>query len=134
MSEPVCNVRALEGLQFITETVKLLSPIEILGSKGEGVVFAKRITGADRVLLHVTLVDGTGSPSLEVTEYINTGNQISNSHIEKDRKKIKDDEKLSPILLVRDEKSGKVIIADGYHRMCAVYSFNEDAYIPCKIV
>jgi hypothetical protein len=27
-----------------------------------------------------------------------------------------------------------VVIADGYHRMCAVYSFEEDAIIPCKIV
>jgi hypothetical protein len=26
------------------------------------------------------------------------------------------------------------IIADGYHRLCAVYSLNEDALIPCKIV
>jgi hypothetical protein len=59
---------------------------------------------------------------------------ISNSHIEKDRKKIKSEMPLSPVLLVRDVKNGKVIIADGYHRMCAVYSFNEDAYIPCKIV
>jgi hypothetical protein len=28
----------------------------------------------------------------------------------------------------------KVIIADGYHRLCAVYSVDEDAMIPCKIV
>ena len=47
---------------------------------------------------------------------------------------IKDGEKLSPILLVRDSVNGKVIIADGYHRLCAVYSFDEDAVIPCKIV
>ena len=59
---------------------------------------------------------------------------ISNSHVEKDRKRIKDGKELSPILLVRDENNRKVIIADGYHRMCAVYSFSEDAYIPCKIV
>jgi disulfide oxidoreductase YuzD len=59
---------------------------------------------------------------------------ISNSHVDKDRKKIKDGEEISPIILVRDEKNGKVIIADGYHRLCAVYSFNEDAFIPCKIV
>ena len=59
---------------------------------------------------------------------------ISNSHVEKDRKKVKDQEQLSPILLVRDDKHGRVIIADGYHRMCAVYSFDEDACIPCKIV
>jgi hypothetical protein len=59
---------------------------------------------------------------------------VSNSHVEKDRGKIGDGKPLSPILLVRDEPSGKVIIADGYHRLCAVYSFNEDECIPCKIV
>ena len=59
---------------------------------------------------------------------------VSNSHVEKDRMKIQEGQGLSPILLVRDEQHGKVIIADGYHRMCAVYSFNEDAFIPCKIV
>jgi disulfide oxidoreductase YuzD len=59
---------------------------------------------------------------------------VSNSHVEKDQNKINDGEELSPILLVRDENNKKVIIADGYHRMCAVYSFNEDTYIPCKIV
>ena len=59
---------------------------------------------------------------------------ISNLHVEKDRKKIKDGKRLSPLLLVRDKANGKVVIADGYHRLCAVYSFDEDAPIPCKIV
>ncbi len=59
---------------------------------------------------------------------------VSNSHVEKDRKKIVAGESLSPIILVRDDRSRRVIIADGYHRMCAVYSFDEDAEIPCKIV
>jgi len=59
---------------------------------------------------------------------------ISNNHVEKDRKKIKDGKKLSPLLLVRDKLRGKVVIADGYHRLCAVYSFDEDAEVPCKIV
>ena len=58
----------------------------------------------------------------------------SNSHVEKDRDKIRAGQKLSPILLVRDGGNGKVVIADGYHRLCAVYSFDEDALIPCKIV
>ncbi len=58
----------------------------------------------------------------------------SNSHVEKDRDKIRAGQKLSPILLVRSGGNGKVIIADGYHRLCAVYSFDEDASIPCKIV
>jgi len=59
---------------------------------------------------------------------------ISNSQVEKNRRKIEDGNSLSPILLVRDERNGKVIIADGYHRMCAVYSYNQDELIPCKIV
>lgn len=59
---------------------------------------------------------------------------VSNDRVERDRKKIKDSEALSPILLVRDSVNGKVIIADGYHRLCAVYSFDEDLEIPCKIV
>ena len=59
---------------------------------------------------------------------------VSNSHVEKDRKKILAGNKLSPLLLVRDAKNGKVIIADGYHRMCSVYSFDEDAVISCKII
>ena len=59
---------------------------------------------------------------------------VSNSHVEKDRKKITKRIPLSPLLLVRDPKNSKVIIADGYHRLCAVYSFDEDQWIPCKIV
>lgn len=59
---------------------------------------------------------------------------ISNSHVEKDRRKIASGKGLSPILLVRDAIHGKVIIADGYHRLCAVYGHDEDALVPCKIV
>ncbi len=59
---------------------------------------------------------------------------ISNTHLEKDRRKIAAGKKLSPLLLVRDPERGKVVIADGYHRLCAVYGYDEDALIPCKIV
>jgi disulfide oxidoreductase YuzD len=59
---------------------------------------------------------------------------VSNSHVEKDRDKIIRKEKLSPLLLYRDTANGKLVIADGYHRLCAVYKFDEDAMIPCKIV
>ena len=59
---------------------------------------------------------------------------VSNSHVEKDSKKIANGLALSPLLLVREPYLGKVTIADGYHRMCAVYLVNEDALIHCKIV
>jgi disulfide oxidoreductase YuzD len=58
---------------------------------------------------------------------------VSDSHVEADRAKIIREEKLSPLLLYRDKAFGKLIIADGYHRVCAVYKFDEDAMIPCKI-
>jgi hypothetical protein len=54
--------------------------------------------------------------------------------IDKDRKKIKKHIPLSPVLLVRDASTAKVIIADGYYRLCALYDINEDSVIPCKIV
>jgi hypothetical protein len=59
---------------------------------------------------------------------------VSNVHVETDRKKIEEGHDISPLLLIRDPDNGKVIIADGYHRLCAVYSYDEDAVIPCKIV
>ncbi len=58
---------------------------------------------------------------------------VNNSHVKKYQLKIESGGAVSPLLLVRDTVNGKVVIADGYHRMCAVYSFDEDAVIPCRI-
>jgi len=58
---------------------------------------------------------------------------VVNSHVKKNEEKIMAGEEMSPLLLIRDSANGRLIIADGYHRMCAVYSFDEDAVIPCKI-
>jgi hypothetical protein len=59
---------------------------------------------------------------------------LANAHVKVDEKKIAAHEGLSPLLLVRDSANGRVIIADGYHRLCAVYAFDEDVVVPCKIV
>ncbi len=59
---------------------------------------------------------------------------VSNSHIVKNNTKIANGTGLSPLLLVRDVVHGRVVVADGYHRMCAVYGFDEDAMIRCKII
>jgi len=58
---------------------------------------------------------------------------VSNSHVNKDEKRIRAGQKISPLLLMRNPANERVVIADGYHRLCAVYSFDEDALIPCKI-
>ncbi len=59
---------------------------------------------------------------------------ISNYQVQKDSLKIREGIALSPILLVRNVASVRVVIADGYHRLCAVYACNEDELIPCRIV
>ena len=58
---------------------------------------------------------------------------ISNVHVKSNLKKIKKGKKLSPLLLVRDSNAARVIIADGYHRICATYRYDEDLLIPCQI-
>jgi hypothetical protein len=58
----------------------------------------------------------------------------NNSHVEKVRTYIMKDEAISPLLLCRGGEGGNLVIADGYHRLCAVYTFDEDAMIPAKIV
>jgi hypothetical protein len=53
--------------------------------------------------------------------------------VEKDIARIARNEKLSPLLLHRDQTDGIPIIACGHHRLCAVYKFDEDATIPAKL-
>jgi hypothetical protein len=59
---------------------------------------------------------------------------VSDSDVKKDRQLIRDRKALSPLLLYRDPALRKLIIVDGYHRLCAVYSFDEQALIPCQII
>jgi hypothetical protein len=59
---------------------------------------------------------------------------VSDSDVKKDRQLIRDRKALSPLLLYRDPALRKLIIVDGYHRLCAVYSFDELALIPCQII
>lgn len=54
----------------------------------------------------------------------------TNIHVKENIRKVRKGKKLSPILLVRD---GKLVIADGYHRVCAIYYLSEDLEVPCRI-
>jgi len=55
-----------------------------------------------------------------------------NIHVQENLDKIKEQTKLSPILLVRHETG--LIIADGYHRLCCSYYVTEDLEVPCRLV
>ena len=60
----------------------------------------------------------------------------TNPHVTKDLQKVKSGDRLSPVLLVRGDASrgAPMVIADGYHRVCASYHLDEDAAIPCRLV
>ena len=60
----------------------------------------------------------------------------TNFHVAADINKVKRGKPLSPVLLVRGHgRSGApLIVADGYHRICAGYRLDEDADVPCKLV
>jgi disulfide oxidoreductase YuzD len=54
-----------------------------------------------------------------------------NVHVQSNLEKIKNKKKLSPVLLVAGET---LIIADGYHRLCAIYFLSEDLDVPCRLI
>lgn len=59
-----------------------------------------------------------------------------NHHVALDLDKIKNGVALSPILLVRGDflKHTPLVIADGYHRVCASYHTDENTKIPAVLV
>jgi hypothetical protein len=60
---------------------------------------------------------------------------VDDPEVAKDLKRVATGESLSPVLLVRGQAGAGVplIVADGYHRVCASYHISEDAEIPCRI-
>ena len=57
-----------------------------------------------------------------------------NKHVASDLRKVASGAALSPILLVRGIRDHPLIVADGYHRVCASYWIDENTDIPCILV
>jgi hypothetical protein len=59
----------------------------------------------------------------------------SDPEVAKDLRRVADGASLSPVLLVRGRGTAGVplIVADGYHRICASYRLSEDEDIPCRL-
>lgn len=59
----------------------------------------------------------------------------NDEHVAGDLDKIGKGEQLSPVLLLRGRLAAGIPlqIADGYHRVCAIYYTDEDIDIPCRI-
>jgi hypothetical protein len=58
----------------------------------------------------------------------------TNKHVASDLLKVSSGKSLSPILLLRGDDHHPLIIADGYHRVCASYWIDENTDIPCVLV
>jgi len=57
-----------------------------------------------------------------------------NKHVADDLAKVNAGQALSPILLLRGNDGHPLIVADGYHRVCASYWVDENTDIPCILV
>jgi hypothetical protein len=57
-----------------------------------------------------------------------------NKHVASDLAKAASGLALSPILLLRGTSDRPLIIADGYHRVCASYWTDENTDIPCILI
>lgn len=57
------------------------------------------------------------------------------AHVEGDLRKLERGEPLAPVLLVQGDLSRQraLVIADGYHRICAICHYDEDAPVRCRI-
>jgi hypothetical protein len=59
-----------------------------------------------------------------------------NPHVEEDLTRIHKSKSLPPVLLVRGDmtRGAPMVVADGYHRICAIWYYDESAPIPCRLV
>jgi hypothetical protein len=108
--------------------VHLNQPFRVRGECSLGQPNERPLSGATRTGLNVA--NDQGRPHA----YGLSSRAAANSHVEKNRLKIRNGEKLSPLLSMRNPATGQVIIADGYHRLCSIYRTDEDASTPSQIV
>ena len=97
--------------------------LELLMAPAEAKLFVKKLKEAKTVTKKSK--DILRASSLPLLPKINP-------HVQHDLKRFKKGKKLSPLLLVRWHE--KLIIADGYHRICASYYLSEDLELPCRLV
>lgn len=87
----------------------------------------------------VSLLQGATSTIYQAKDLLRASGlallEKNNAHVTKDLDKIRRGHKLSPVLLVRGNFSEHrpLVVADGYHRICASYWIDEDASIPCRV-
>jgi hypothetical protein len=92
----------------------------------------ERVRGAIAALRQAPIVEWKSADILRASQLPLLGPDDPN--VKRQQKKCGGGEGIAPLLLLRDEGIGRLVIADGYHRMCAVVLMDANAPIRGKIV
>jgi hypothetical protein len=89
--------------------------------------YRKRLTAARNDVTHRKAKDILRASQLDLLGE-------DNKHVASDLRKAAAGAALSPILLLRGDGEHPLIVADGYHRVCASYWIDENTDVPCVLV
>jgi hypothetical protein len=92
----------------------------------------ERVRGAIAALRQAGIVEYKSADILRASQLPLLGPDDPN--VKRQQKKCGGGEGIAPLLLFRDEALGRLVIADGYHRMCAVVLIDANAAMKAKIV
>jgi hypothetical protein len=61
---------------------------------------------------------------------------VDDPHVDEDLKRIHKAKALPPVLLIRGNmlRGVPLVVADGYHRICAICHYDESAPISCRLI
>ena len=89
-------------------------------------MYRKRLSAPEAGLVHRKAKDILRASGLALLAQ-------DNKHVASDLAKVRSGESLSPILLLRGDDPHPLVVADGYHRVCASYWLDENTDIPCVL-
>jgi hypothetical protein len=101
--------------------------LSLVMAPGVAAVYRERLSAAADSLIHRKAKDILRASQLALLG-------ADNKHVATDLQKAEAGTPLSPILLVRGDGKHPLIVADGYHRVCASYWIDENTDIPCVLV
>ena len=101
--------------------------LSLIMSAKRAAEFRRKLTAARTDITHRKAKDILRASQLALLDE-------KNKHVASDLAKVSSGKSLSPILLLRGDDDHPLIVADGYHRVCASYWIDENTDIPCILV
>ena len=101
--------------------------LSLIMSAKRAVEFRRKLAAARNDITHRKAKDILRASQLALLDE-------KNKHVASDLLKISSGQALSPILLLRGDGEHPLVVADGYHRVCASYWVDENTDIPCILI